>query len=364
MHIAKYTRAAAGHMINHYIRAKDKKGNYVTINHQNIDPERTHLNYSLIKDKTSPIDHLRELLNRENIKCFNRADVKVICDVVLTAPKDMPEDELEDFFKVGFKELNKIYGVDVDGDGKIDNIISANVHMDEKTRQLHYCFCPLEKKQKFDKENNMVEFFKVYAKGVVSVTNLRQLHPRVSKAMKEHFGRDVGIENGIVAINGGNKTVKQLKNKKELEDEVERLSKVTESQNKTILSKKQEITQLNDKIADMTITDELHSALSEKQQTLNRATKDLQKLSNPTSAKEIDKIIRSWDCDIMPITDQYGNITSSDREIKRALNGLYDFLKNLIEAIKEFFSLLLGEDYQKEITRIKEDVENDEIEME
>ena len=43
----KYTRAACGHLAAHYERRKDEKGEYVKFGNQDIDPQKTNLNYNL-----------------------------------------------------------------------------------------------------------------------------------------------------------------------------------------------------------------------------------------------------------------------------------------------------------------------------
>ena len=43
----KYTRAACGHLAAHYERKKDEKGEYIKFGNQDIDPQKTHLNYNL-----------------------------------------------------------------------------------------------------------------------------------------------------------------------------------------------------------------------------------------------------------------------------------------------------------------------------
>lgn len=362
MHIAKYTKSAAGHMLAHYDRAKDENGKYVTDGRKNIDPARTHLNYAVGGDFEMAAQRLQWLLDRDDVKCLNRKDVNVVCDVIITAPQDLPEQDQRKFFEVAYNFLADRYGVK-NSLGCYDNILSSNVHMDETSPHMHFAFVPLVKVSKIDKKTGkQKEYLKVNAKQVINRTDLKTLHPDMTKVMKKAFGRDIGIENGITKANGGNQTVEQLKYKKELEDEVERLSKVAESQNKTILTKKQEIAQLNDKIADMAITDELHRALTEKQQTLKSATEDLIKLEGSITYGELDDMIKYWNCGIMPIANSDGTVHKSKAE--KALDDLCYFLKNLIENIKEFFSLLLGEDYQKEITHIKKNIENDEIEME
>ena len=48
-HVMKYTKASYGHMLKHYERAKDKNGEYVKFGNENIDLERTPLNYNLAR---------------------------------------------------------------------------------------------------------------------------------------------------------------------------------------------------------------------------------------------------------------------------------------------------------------------------
>lgn len=57
----KYTRAACGHLAAHYERKKDEKGKYVKFGNQDIDPQKTHLNYNLAPRRgVEQIDFIRQ----------------------------------------------------------------------------------------------------------------------------------------------------------------------------------------------------------------------------------------------------------------------------------------------------------------
>lgn len=238
----------------------------------------------------------------------------------------------------------------------------SEVHLDETTPHMHFAFIPVVKEKKIDKKTQEEKtIYRVNAKKVVSRSDLRTLHPDMSDVMKKTFGRDIGIENGITKQNGGNQTVEQLKYKTALENEIKALEKRLESQNKTISDKESKITQLNNKMADMVISDELHIALTEKQQILKQANTDLNKLETGLTVLELDEMIKKWDCGIMPVIEKGG---AKKDKADKAFNELVSFLRNLIETIKEFFSMLLGESYQKELLNIQKDLEQDEWEIE
>ena len=78
-HAAKYAASAAGHMLSHYDRSKSNLG-------ENIDPERTHLNYNLAPEHgMSQMDFIHQRMSE--IRCQKRADVNVMVDWVVTMPK-------------------------------------------------------------------------------------------------------------------------------------------------------------------------------------------------------------------------------------------------------------------------------------
>ena len=69
------------------------------------------------------------------------------CDgyLVVTAPKDLPEQEHKAFFQASYDFLQQRYGR--------ENVVSAYVHMDEVTPHMHFAFVPVKHGFKEDKKN-------------------------------------------------------------------------------------------------------------------------------------------------------------------------------------------------------------------
>lgn len=130
----KYTRAACGHLAAHYERRKDKKGEYVKFGNQNIDPQKTHLNYNLAPRRgVEQIDFIRQ--RTTEARTLKRDDVNVMCSWVVTLPEYRhhnqnlhvsPDKEQVErlFFERTYRFLCDRYGE--------QNVISAYVHKDEK----------------------------------------------------------------------------------------------------------------------------------------------------------------------------------------------------------------------------------------
>ena len=136
-HIAKYCKSALGHMLNHYGR---QENDGVTRSNEDIKNELTHNNWNLAENIQSlpQMDFIHKRLSE--VKVQNRADVNVMCDWVVTVPKDLPEAEHSEFFKATFDFLMARYGQ--------ENIISAYVHLDETTPHIHFAFIPVVEDKK------------------------------------------------------------------------------------------------------------------------------------------------------------------------------------------------------------------------
>lgn len=131
----KYTRAACGHLAAHYERRKDEKGEYVKFGNQDIDPQKTHLNYNLAPRRgVEQIDFIRQ--RTTEARTLKRDDVNVMCSWVVTLPeyrhhnKNLhvsPDKEQVErlFFERSYRFLCDRYGE--------QNVISAYVHKGEKT---------------------------------------------------------------------------------------------------------------------------------------------------------------------------------------------------------------------------------------
>lgn len=187
---AKYTKGAMGHMLRHYERAKDEEGNYIKFGNQDIDTSRTGQNYNLAPEHNQ-LDFIHNRL--EEVYCLKRKDVNVMCSWVVTAPGDLEPGKEKDFFKEAYSFLEEKYGK--------ENVVSSYVHMDEKTPHMHFCFMPVVRDPKRDRD-------KVSAKECVTRLDLEQFHEQLQNRMNER-----GIQCSIIneATLEGNKAIKELK---------------------------------------------------------------------------------------------------------------------------------------------------------
>jgi plasmid recombination enzyme len=192
-HVMKLTKGALGHMLKHYERAKDQEGNYVKFGNQDINTALSGMNYNLAPK--------RDITQGEFIKkrcqevyCMNRKDVNVCCSWIVTAPKDLKENDLPDFFAKTYDFLQNRYGK--------DNVVSAYVHMDETTPHIHFAFVPIT----YDKKK---ERYKVSAFEVITKKDLQSFHSDLEKHINKELGYEIGILNG--ATKDGNKSIQELK---------------------------------------------------------------------------------------------------------------------------------------------------------
>lgn len=167
----KYTRAACGHLAAHYERRKDEKGEYVKFGNQDIDPQKTHLNYNLCPRRgLEQIDFIRQ--RTTEARTLKRDDVNVMCSWVVTLPEYRhhnqnlhvsPDKEQVErlFFERTYRFLCDRYGE--------QNVISAYVHKDEKTPHMHFAFVPVTEDKKRGGE-------KVSAKEVITKNDLKTFH--------------------------------------------------------------------------------------------------------------------------------------------------------------------------------------------
>lgn len=188
-HCSKFVRAASGGMFIHYDRSKDHK-----LSNQDIDKSRTHLNYNLaVADQ--PLNQSVYLKKRlSEVKTNGRKTQNVMCDWVVTLPTEVRQGDEKKFFLETYRFLQKKYGK--------ENVISAYVHNDETTPHMHFAFIPIEKTPQGDKLN---------AKAIINRNTLRAFHGAYSMVINEKLGYECGVVNGTTLEQGGNKTVKELK---------------------------------------------------------------------------------------------------------------------------------------------------------
>ena len=156
MHVDKFARTAVGHMLKHYSRDAAHFGN------EQIDRSRSCFNYNLAPDREkADIDYYKERLSK--VKCQKRADVKTLCDWIITLPKvDFTEREEARFFQEAYQFMAKRYGE--------QNVVSAWVHKDEAGQaHMHFAFIPVCWDKRHERE-------KVSAKEVLTRNELRSIH--------------------------------------------------------------------------------------------------------------------------------------------------------------------------------------------
>lgn len=202
MHIQKYTRFAAGHILRH------NEPSTARAKRDNVDTKITHKNYAFVGGHGGK--NLKKVLSAQNIYVNPRKDVNVLCSVCVTAPADLPKDREKEFFELSFQFLKDRY--------KNCPCVSAWIHYDEPNARphLHYDFVPLvydEKKQRY----------KVNAKSVVCKGDLQTLHIDFKMFIYNAMGLLLSILNG--ATENGNKTILELKNNT-LKNELVRLKKL------------------------------------------------------------------------------------------------------------------------------------------
>lgn len=196
----KANRNQVGGLTRHFERYKKENGEYIKFGNQDIDTEKTRLNYNLAEDNNQ-LEFIKKRISE--VRCLNRKDVNIMCDWVVTLPEKIKtEEDQEKFFQETYNFLENEYGK--------ENVISSYVHLDETTPHMHFAFIPVV----FDKKK---EEYKVSAKELITRKHLQEFHPKLENHMEKAFGRDIGILND--ATKAGNKSISELKGetiKKEL----------------------------------------------------------------------------------------------------------------------------------------------------
>lgn len=217
-HAAKYASAAVGHLAAHYERRKDGKGEYVKFGNQDIDLQRTHLNYNLAPQrKIGQREFIRQRLSE--VPHSKRKDLIVMVDWVVTLPKEIKsidgrelpsaDDVSKIFFDRTYRFLANRYGE--------ENTVSSYVHRDEITGHMHYSFVPVIE----DKKNGG---WKISAKDLISRKELRAFHTELERYL-DSFG---DIHFGVIneATKEGNRTVAELKQAANIEKTAETARKL------------------------------------------------------------------------------------------------------------------------------------------
>ena len=133
LRFAKHKGGASKALSAHHERTKE-----IYASNPDIDKNRTIQNYHLVTPHWSYEQEIRHRLRMAG--CRVRKDSVKFVDTLVTVSPEFAkahEAEMPEYFKRAFNFLKERVGE--------ENIISAVVHMDERTPHLHLCFVPLTK---------------------------------------------------------------------------------------------------------------------------------------------------------------------------------------------------------------------------
>ena len=155
-------------------------------NYSNIDLDtsKSHLNYDLINPNPINFRNTINSLIKDKRKSDRaiRKDAVVYCECIISSDQDFFNNLSEDKQKLFFRESLEFLGKKL---GK-DNIISANVHLDETTPHMHVGFVPIHGTS-------------LSAKKVLNRNFLRDIHDKMPKFLKENgFDIERGKENAKI----------------------------------------------------------------------------------------------------------------------------------------------------------------------
>ena len=133
LRFAKHKGGASKALRAHHERTKE-----IYASNPDIDKSRTVQNYHLIAPRWSYGQEIRHRIRMAG--CRVRKDSVKFVDTLVTVSPEFAkahDAEMPEYFKRAFNFLKERVGE--------ENIISAVVHMDEKTPHMHLCFVPLTK---------------------------------------------------------------------------------------------------------------------------------------------------------------------------------------------------------------------------
>ena len=132
LRFAKYKGPEIGHIESHNERTKEKYAS-----NPDVDTSRSHLNFHLVTPQRKYRAEAEKQIAEAG--CRTRSDsVRVVEALVTASPeffKGKKKSEVKAYFQEALAFIEKYQAK--------DTIISAVVHMDEKTPHMHLCFVPL-----------------------------------------------------------------------------------------------------------------------------------------------------------------------------------------------------------------------------
>ena len=230
LRFAKHKGGASKALSAHHERTKE-----IYASNPDIDKNRTMQNYHIVTPRWS---YEQEIRHRIRMACcrVRKDSVKFVDTLVTVSPEfaKAHEAEMTEYFTRAFNFLKERVGE--------ENIISAVVHMDEKTPHLHLCFVPLTKDKRLSAKEIlgskkamirwqddfyacMAERWPELERGTPAVeTKRKHLTPQWYKKVTAMDAKLEKLEtalNGINVLNAGKKREEAVETFKQLLPEVE-----------------------------------------------------------------------------------------------------------------------------------------------
>ena len=304
LRFAKHKGSASKALSAHHERTKD-----FYISNPDIDQSRTPQNFHLVTPRWSYEQEIRHRIRMAG--CRVRKDsVKFVDTLVTVSPEfaRVHEAEMPEYFTRAFDFLKERVGE--------ENIISAVVHMDEKTPHLHLCFVPLTKdkrlsaKEILGNKKSMIrwqdDFYACMAerwpeleRGTPAVeTKRRHLTPQWYKKVTAMDAKLEKIEtalNGINVLNAGKKREEAVALLAQLLPEVESFQAETQRLRDTIAHERRNASfqrEINADLRNELKAERSHSFdQSMKLSELERRCKRVEKLLIKIPQEELDKLL-------------------------------------------------------------------------
>lgn len=188
-HVQKYSRGHLPNLLRHNERQIENSSN------KDIDPALSLYNYSLLEPRS--VSSYQYFLQRSSeLYVFNRSDLKVAAEWIVTAPADLPMDQEVEFFTHVNSFLCDRYHT--------ENALQSIVHVDEAGRaHLHFCFIPVVPDLKHGGE-------KICANELLNKFELQHFHQDLERYLEDH-GLYCSILTGITRELGRSISVRDLK---------------------------------------------------------------------------------------------------------------------------------------------------------
>ena len=311
LRFAKHKGGASKALSAHHERTKD---NYAS--NPNIDLSRTAQNFHLVTPRWSYEQEIKHRI--QTAGCRVRKDSVKFVDTLVTVSPEFAkahEAEMPEYFRRAFDFLKMRVGE--------DNIISAVVHMDEKTPHMHLCFVPLTRdkrlsaKEILGNKKSMIrwqdDFYACMAerwpeleRGTPAVeTKRRHLTPQWYKTVTAMDAKLEQLEttlNNINVFNAGKKREEAVALLAQLLPEVESFQAETQRLRDTIAYERRNASsqrEINADLRNELKAERNHSFdQSMKLSELERRCKRAEKLLSKIPQEELDKLLpkqKGWE---------------------------------------------------------------------